>query len=435
MELGDTGSAVGGVVAVGGIATAIYCYAGGDSEKEAKKKRKRKRRKKKKAAEKAAAAKGQAGSAPAASSAPKAKAGSRRSPKASSRGGSPAPAAQGRGGASPPAAGKGDAGHRPASPLASPWNASPSPGAAAYDVPPGEQSPALPYIQDFGARQGLPASSARSARSAGRSESARSPPRPGSPSPAHDGGWGSPTEGSPSSRGASQSPERSRASTPQRPQPEPEPEPRRSDSDDSDNDEEEGIPPEAVMARAPSDARGNPAPAMREVENLQLRLHAAVGNAPADGSRLAASILADEQPSADADDWVMVDTSQGPEERWETAQEAPAAAPESRLARAARAIFERFDADRDGYHNLKESRAFAQALKEPPMSADDFRDMCEDLGADRTRGIDLGQLVAIYDDPKSGVRPHIPARAFLHRRFGGVIWAIVNSVVCAGGHR
>jgi Ca2+-binding EF-hand superfamily protein len=76
---------------------------------------------------------------------------------------------------------------------------------------------------------------------------------------------------------------------------------------------------------------------------------------------------------------------------------------------ACRAIFEKFDRDKDGYHNLKESQALGRALEgitgvDHDVSEDDFAGLCADLGAQVKRGLNLSQFTRMYTDPAFGAK-------------------------------
>ena len=93
---------------------------------------------------------------------------------------------------------------------------------------------------------------------------------------------------------------------------------------------------------------------------------------------------------------------------------APARAPATREAKA-RLIFEKFDRDKDGLHNLDESRALGRALEgvegvDHDVSEDDFKGLCTDLGADPKRGLSLAQFTRIYTDAAFGARIEVDYR-------------------------
>jgi hypothetical protein len=81
----------------------------------------------------------------------------------------------------------------------------------------------------------------------------------------------------------------------------------------------------------------------------------------------------------------------------------------------ARLIFEKFDRDKDGLHNLDESRALGRALEgvegvDHDVSEDDFKGLCTDLGADPKRGLSLAQFTRIYTDAAFGARIEVDYR-------------------------
>lgn len=77
-----------------------------------------------------------------------------------------------------------------------------------------------------------------------------------------------------------------------------------------------------------------------------------------------------------------------------------------KVARA-QMVFQLFDVDGDGYHNLQESQALGRALEgvaaaDHDVDADEFAAMCVDLGANPDRGVSLANVTEIYTDPTFG---------------------------------
>jgi Ca2+-binding EF-hand superfamily protein len=64
------------------------------------------------------------------------------------------------------------------------------------------------------------------------------------------------------------------------------------------------------------------------------------------------------------------------------------------------ALFERFDIDKDGFHNLKESQELALFVHDHVLRRGEFLDLCADLDADAKRGITIQQFTTIYTDPE-----------------------------------
>ncbi|KAJ9468489.1 hypothetical protein DIPPA_27546 [Diplonema papillatum] len=65
------------------------------------------------------------------------------------------------------------------------------------------------------------------------------------------------------------------------------------------------------------------------------------------------------------------------------------------------AVFRRFDADGDGFWNLKEARAARHVLAGEEMAEADYELICKDLAVDPHRGWNQAQLSALYGDNES----------------------------------
>ena len=70
--------------------------------------------------------------------------------------------------------------------------------------------------------------------------------------------------------------------------------------------------------------------------------------------------------------------------------------------RVAKLMFDHFDRDGDGYHNLKESQAYGLAVTGEDVSESAYIGMCKDIGASAKRGVDLGHFTEIYTDRSFG---------------------------------
>lgn len=64
------------------------------------------------------------------------------------------------------------------------------------------------------------------------------------------------------------------------------------------------------------------------------------------------------------------------------------------------ALFQRFDVDGDGFHNLKESQELSLFVHDHLLRRGEFLELCDDVEADPKRGISLQHFTTIYTDPE-----------------------------------
>ena len=74
------------------------------------------------------------------------------------------------------------------------------------------------------------------------------------------------------------------------------------------------------------------------------------------------------------------------------------------LERTARMLFEKFDLNGDGFHDLKEYQALCAALNmQPVVTIEGYTGLCKELGVrDCDRGIPFNKFLLIYSDPSFG---------------------------------
>lgn len=74
------------------------------------------------------------------------------------------------------------------------------------------------------------------------------------------------------------------------------------------------------------------------------------------------------------------------------------------LERTARVLFDKFDLNGDGFHDLHESQALGVALNmQPAVTTEGYMGLCKELGVrDCDRGIPFNKFLLIYSDPSFG---------------------------------
>ena len=65
-------------------------------------------------------------------------------------------------------------------------------------------------------------------------------------------------------------------------------------------------------------------------------------------------------------------------------------------------IFKRFDEDQNGLLSLKEANTFMEARRAPAFSKHAWKTLCKRAGAKSSKGLQLQQISAMYDEVKDG---------------------------------